>query len=92
MGNPWGSATWIYASGEYHVEAYEIEVEGAVPAGTKDKIELRDWRLVIGVRNGNGWVTSFLEAGWVIGRKVEFLRTPGFNVSTGFIVRGGVQF
>lgn len=92
LGNPWGLATWVYVSGEYHVEAYEVEVASFVPGPAKDKIELEDWRLLFGVRNSNNCVSSFLEAGFVFGRDVEFLRTPGFGVSTSLLLRGGVEY
>lgn len=92
LGAPTGVPMWLYVSGEYHVEAYEIEVERRPAAIAQDKIELEDWRVVLGLRSSCGRYTSFLEAGWIFGRKVEFLRTPGFNISSGFIVRGGLQF
>ena len=93
LGTPCGVATWLYASGEYHVEAYEVDVDAGIPPGTKDKVELRDWRILLGVRQGNGWVTHFLEAGWIFGRKVDYLKVNNFySISSGFILRGGVQF
>ena len=93
LGNPWGVPTWVYVSGEWHIEAYEIEVERVLGrAGLKDKIEVEDWRILFGLRSNNGWVTSFLELGWVFGRHVDFLVVPGFDVSSGFIARAGVQY
>jgi hypothetical protein len=92
IGAPFGAPKWIYVSGEYHVEAYEIEVQRGVGGNVQNKIELEDWRVVLGTREEAGRFSSFLEAGWVFGRKVDIRRTGGFNISSGFIVRGGVQF
>jgi hypothetical protein len=92
LSNAYGMKTWIYVAGEYHVEAYEIVVDRVAPGGRQDKIELEDWRVLLGIRNDCCRFTSFVETGWVFGRHVDFLRTPGFDVTTGFIVRGGVQF
>ena len=84
---------WLYVSGEYHVEAYEIEVERRPAAIAQDKIELEDWRVVLGLRSSCGRYTSFLEAGWIFGRKVDYLKVNNFySISSGFILRGGVQF
>ena len=97
---------WFYTRAEYRVEAYEIErdrlelvptlapiVEPASPP-MKDKIELEDWRILMGVRTRNHrGVSTFVEAGWVFGRNVEFLHgTPGFDIASGFITRAGWQF
>jgi len=85
-----GLDTWFYARGEYHVEAYEIQLE---TTGRREKVELRDWRVLMGFRFDNGWYSSFVEAGWVFGRDVTYLNgTPGFDVTTGFIGRAGFRF
>lgn len=90
LGNPWGVATWFYVSGEYHIEAYQVELS---PTGTREKMEIEDWRLMLGLRSDACWVSSFIEAGWVFERDVEFQRgTPGFNISDGFIARLGLRF
>lgn len=90
LGNPWGFASWLYVRGEYHVEAYEITRD---PTGIREEIELEDWRVLLGLRNDNQWVQTFIEAGWVFGRDVEFGRgSPGFDISSGFILRAGMQF
>lgn len=90
LGNSWCGATWAYLRGEYHSEAYEIEVRGP---DRQEQIELDDWRLLLGLRSDHGRFASFLEAGWVFGRDVEFAGpTPGFDVDTGFIGRLGLRF
>lgn len=90
LGTPWGFSSWLYARGEYHIEAYQIELE---TTGAREKVEIEDWRILLGVRTDNGWVAGFLEAGWVFGRNVAFLHgTPGFDPTTGFIARAGLRF
>lgn len=95
LGAPWGVPQWIYIAGEYHIEAYQVAVTTLdAPAVRENRIQIEDWRLMLGVRSEQNMMTSFLEAGWVFGRDVEFLRkaTPGFDVSSGFIARFGVRY
>lgn len=88
LGNPWGLATWLYARGEYHIEAYEVKL----PSG-QEQVELEDWRILMGLRFDNGFTSCFVEAGWVFGRDVEFKNaTPGFSPDTGFIARLGIRY
>lgn len=93
LGTPWGVATWFYARGEFHVEAYEFE-----DSGFKDKYEISDWRVLLGFRSENGpGISTFIEGGWIFDRQIEFLNrtvagTDNFDVSSGFIVRGGLRY
>jgi hypothetical protein len=91
MGKQWsGYDTWMYLRGEYHVEAYELQLE---TTGAREKVELEDYRILLGLRFDNGYYSSFIEGGWVLGRNVSFLKgTPGFGVSDGFIGRLGLRF
>lgn len=89
LGTPMGVPTWIYARAEYHIEAYQIHRERL---GRPGEVELIDWRFLAGFRTDTGYVGSFLEAGWVVGRHVNFDTTPGFDVSSGFITRAGLRF
>lgn len=92
LGNFGGVAQWMYLRGEYHIEAYQVEL-GPSAARYRDKIELEDWRLLLGVRSAGGPVTGFVEAGIVMGRKVKFGGPTGnFGISTGFIGRAGMRF
>jgi hypothetical protein len=92
IGNYFNDDKWIYASAGFHAEAYQVEID--YPASTKEeKIELSDWRAVIGLRSENDYLSTFIEGGIVFDRQVEFLhQTPGFNISSGFILRGGFRF
>ncbi len=90
LGNIDGFAKWIYVSGEYHVEAYEIEMQ---PISTREQIELEDWRLMLGLRMEQNGFTAFIEAGWVLGRNVDFLNgTPDFDIASGFLGRIGLRY
>ena len=92
IGNYFSDDKWIYASAGFHVEAYEIEIQQAF-AERREKIELSDWRAVIGLRSENDYLSTFIEGGIVFDRQVEFLKgTPGFDISSGFILRGGLRF
>ncbi|MFQ5731350.1 MAG: hypothetical protein ACE5KM_05270 [Planctomycetaceae bacterium] len=90
LGEPWGFNTWVYVRSEYHVEAYEIELE---TTGAREQVELADWRILFGFRWDNRIVSAFWEAGWVFGRDVDYRNgTPGFDLSSGFITRLGLRF
>lgn len=90
LGYFWSALHWLYVRGEYHVEAYEVELERT---GFRERVEVEDWRFLIGLDSNHGTFWKFIEAGWVFGRNVEFLNgTPGFDVTTGFILRGGILF
>lgn len=91
LGNWWGGAAWVYGSVEYAVEAYQINMQ--VPANLDEKIQISDYRALVGLRTEGGGVTGFVEAGWVFDRQAIFLHgTPGFDINTGFIGRIGVRF
>lgn len=92
IGNYFSDDKWVYASAGFHVEAYEIEIQRYF-SERAEKIELSDWRAVIGLRSENDYVSSFIEGGIVFDRQVDFLEgTPGFDISSGFILRGGLRF
>jgi len=90
LGNPFGFDSWFYTRGQYNVESYEIQLQ---TTGRREEIEFSDWRILMGFRNDTGYVGSFIEAGWIFGRDVDFRNgTPGFDISTGFILRGGLRY
>jgi hypothetical protein len=90
LGTPNGVATWAYVQGEYHVESYEMELS---PPGSRDQVQFSDWRVLGGLRMEAGWLTTFIEAGGVFGRQVEFRRNgQDFDVDPGFIMRAGFRY
>ena len=89
IGNHGPAAHWIYATGEYHTEAYQINMPGA----GRDQIQMTDWRVAIGLRSDHQWYDKFIEVGYVFGRQVQFLNsTPSFNIGDGIMARAGVSF
>jgi hypothetical protein len=89
--NPWGVDTWIYSAFEYNIEAYQIGLDG--PTGDNEKIQIRDYRALLGLRTENSGVSTFVEAGYIFDRDVGFkYGTPGFDITSGFIGRLGLRF
>jgi len=91
LGTPMGVATWMYATAEYHVEAYELQ---ELPAADSRRTQFEDWRLLGGLKWDAGWFESFAEAGYVFARDVEFSGAGGskFDISSGFIGRVGFRY
>jgi hypothetical protein len=88
----WGSASvWLYGAFEYHVEAYQIDLGS--PTGRDEKIQLADFRAVLGLRLDGEKAAAFLEGGSVFDRRVKFLHgTPGFDIDNAGIIRFGLLF
>ncbi|MCA9114962.1 MAG: hypothetical protein KDA79_07730 [Planctomycetaceae bacterium] len=97
LGNVWGIASWFYVRGQYHVEAYEVQLKDRTNRSAffprQEKMEIEDWRVLAGMRSENGFMTTFIEAGWVFDRKVDFINeTSSFDISSGFIARAGIRY
>ena len=92
LGNHWGEDMWLYASGEYHIESYQIGTT-ASPTG-RDQIELEDYRIMLGLRKSNPIASGFIEGGWVFGRKTDLRFASGsdFSISSGAVIRVGLRF
>lgn len=89
LGAPAGIATWLYARAEYHVEAYQIEST----LGGDTRMQVTDGRVLGGLKWEAGWFGSFIEAGYVFERQVEFDGiATGFDVDSGFIARAGLSY
>jgi hypothetical protein len=88
----WGkTSVWLYGGFEYHVEAYQIDLGS--PAGPDEKIQLADFRSVLGMRWDGEEAAALLEGGWVFDRQVKFLHgTPGFDIGTASVIRFGLLF
>jgi hypothetical protein len=90
LGNINNGAHWLYATGEYHVESYQINMPGMT---SQEQVQMRDWRFGIGVRSDHQWYDKYVEVGYVIGRQVDFLRsTPSIDIADGIMARVGVRF
>ena len=102
--SPYGVSQWLYMTAKYNVEAYEIALPGGTgfnaatglpfTAARRDKIEIEDYRVLLGMRFEGPYLAGFIEGGWVFGRSVDFLRAtnPDFGISSGFIGRIGLRF
>lgn len=91
-GNYMGEDVWLYASGEYHIESYQIGTKSV--ASGQDQIELEDYRIMLGMRKSNPICSGFIEGGWVFGRKADFRSDSvnDFSIHSGFIGRVGFRF
>jgi len=89
IGNHGPAAHWLYATGEYHTEAYQV----SMPGSSHDQIQMTDWRVAVGLRSDHSWYDKYIEVGYVFGRQVEFLNSvPSFNLGDGIMARMGVRF
>ena len=90
LGYFWLGYQALYGRVEYNVEAYEIKMH---TTGLRERVELESWRGMIGLESDHHWFTKYAEVGWIFGRDVDFANgTPGFDVSTGFIARAGINY
>jgi hypothetical protein len=89
LGEFWWGVHWLYLAWEYHVDSFQVDI----PNNSQGQIQMEDYRLTLGMRSDHPGFTKYIEAGWVFGRNVEYRNTlPGFDISDGFIVRGGIRF
>lgn len=93
MGTPNGVPTWLYVEGAYHVESYEVQLPNIAASDNDAKVQFSDIRVLGGLRWEAGWVTTFIEAGYVFNREVDYA-TPGssFDVDDQFIGRLGFRY
>jgi hypothetical protein len=85
-----GFKTSLYGRVEYHSEAYQIYNP---VLDERDRVELNDWRALIGINKDRVDVAYFVEAGWIFGRHTDYKVSPtGFDVDSGAIIRAGVRY
>lgn len=90
LGTVGDGSHWLYATGEYHVESYQITVPGV---SGRDQIQLSDWRVGVGLRSDHQWYDKYLEVGYVFSRHNIFLNSvPDFSINGGLMARFGVRF
>jgi hypothetical protein len=90
LGAPYGVATWVYVGGEYHVEAYYVDLDDGA---TDTKVQYSDWRIYGGLRWEAGQYVTFVEAGAAVGRKVDYQKVGNdFDVNSGFFARAGLRW
>ena len=93
-GPVWGKPMWVYSGFRFKREAWQITSPQADDLTSSNAVQFTDWRFVVGARKEQGWGKTFLEAGVVFDRDVDFAETPGaeFDVGETLILRGGVRF
>jgi len=90
LGQTFLGPLYFYGRGEYHVEAYEVTLND-IDQNTRMQVE--DFRILMGFRNCGPYGWGFLEAGWVFNREFSFdAYLPDLDISTGFIARMGIRF
>lgn len=108
VGTPFGLPTWLYVQGEYHVEAYQMDMHGPAAVDTSmggivtpgelvgvnsTRVQIEDWRVVGGLYTEGPFWTAFVEAGAVLGRKVSYSGpVTGFDPDSAFIFRMGFRY
>lgn len=94
MGTPYGVPTWLYATAEYHVEAFEVGFANASATQPDSTImQIEDYRIMGGVRWETGWLETFMEGGIILDRNVDFgAGGPDFEVDESFMARVGFKF
>jgi hypothetical protein len=81
---------WVYLGGSLGGRTWAVERA----SGDTDQLTLRDYRLFLGweriVDGGSG---LFVEAGWVLGRKLEYERVPlTLSFDDALLIRGGITY
>ncbi|SFI74512.1 hypothetical protein SAMN05421753_1126 [Planctomicrobium piriforme] len=90
LGTPMGVPTWLYVGAEYHVEAYQVKPK---LFAEDTRVQLADWRVTGGLKFETGWLTSFIEGGYVFDRQVDYKSIGSdFDVDNGFIGRIGFRY
>jgi hypothetical protein len=90
VGNILGFETWGYVSGEYNLEAYQLDIQGP---HVSTRGELSDYRLLKGFNVARGRWNFFWEGGAVFDRHVRFRGSVGqFGINEGLMIRTGITY
>jgi hypothetical protein len=85
-----GADAWLYASGEYNLDGYQIDIEGPRDS---TRAEISDYRVLLGSSATTGIWTMFVEAGLVTDRRFRFRGpAPSFMLDDCAILRTGLLF
>lgn len=81
---------WNYLSAEFGGDSWSIERADL----TQDRVVLRDYRVMLGLeRKITGGIGTFIEAGYVFGRIVEYQSaTPDYEPDDTFLLRAGARY
>lgn len=90
-GQVWGKDVWTYASLEYNLQAYQIEIEDASKA--KTRMQLASEQLLLGASAYQANWTAFVEGGFVFDRHVRFGGSvPSFGINDALMLRIGALY
>jgi hypothetical protein len=90
LGRIHGADTWLYAAGEYNLEAYQIDVQGP---RVSVRGESSDYRVLIGASATTGIWTLFFEGGLVTDRHFRFRgEVADFELDDCALLRTGLLF
>lgn len=85
-----GADTWLYASGEYNLDAYQVDIEGPF---VSTRGEVSDYRVLLGASATTGIWTLFVEGGLVTDRHFRFRGdATDFTLDDCGILRTGLLF
>ncbi len=91
LGNVGQTDVWLYGSGEYTVDAYQIDFDDATRL--KDRAQFQDYRILLGLHAQQYNWSAFFEGGYITNREVDFKgSTPGFDIGDSWILRLGLAF
>jgi hypothetical protein len=90
MGTFRGRDVWAYATSEYNVQAYQIDMPDS---RLKERCEFRNHQLLVGISAQRNGFTAFTEGGLVAARHVGFRGpTQGFGISDALMARAGILY
>ena len=85
-----GADTWLYAAGEYNIEAYQVDLEGPRMSA---RGQSSDYRVLIGASATAGIWTLFVEGGLVTDRHFRFRGDiSDFQIDDCGLLRTGLLF
>jgi hypothetical protein len=85
-----GADTWLYAAGEYNVDAYQVDTDSP---RTTNRGENSDYRVLLGASATTGIWTMFFEGGLVTDRHFRFRgEAPDFVIDDCALLRTGLLF
>lgn len=91
IGNGIETDFWLYGSAEWNVDAYQVDLEDS--NRTKDRIEFRDIRFLLGVNAQRRKLSAFFEGGYITDRQVTFAgKTPDFSIGDNWMLRAGFAY
>ncbi len=88
--NSYHSETWCYVGGGLGGNTWAVRRA----SGASDELTLRDFRVALGLeRLVDGGSSSFIEAGFVFGRTLEYQSSnQQFDFNDAFLIRGGFTY